>query len=187
MFIVATRWLMIGHFFLPQRREIQGRLRMRLDAIDYFLICLVRYPTVYNNCLSKSTSSSDGHFSRSLTKTSSDILRDSGCLAWVQGVPYLVTLLEYFNDILLSKSKGNINGLASTPGGSFVVVQERDVVKQRLKELLVLLAIDYWIDTGMILHYNQYMAPIYRKMVNSVVTGGIPCKFSTSKAQYCKL
>lgn len=150
---------------------------MRLDAIDYFFICLVRYPTVYNHCLSKSSSSPSDGYNRGFNKTASDMLRENGCLSWAQGVPYLVLLLEYFNDVLLSKSKTSVNGLASTPGGSFVVVAERESVKFRLKELLILLAIDYWIDTGMVLHYNQYMAPTYRKMVNSVVSGGIPRKF----------
>ncbi len=95
-------------------------------------------------------------------------------MAWARGVPYFALLLEYFNDILLSKSKGCNNGTASTPGGSILVVPEREGSKDRLKELFLLLAIEFWIDTAMILHYNQYMAPIYRKMVNSVVPGGIP-------------
>jgi hypothetical protein len=134
---------------------------MRLEAVEYFLLCLVRFPTAY-----------------SLTVPLTD---DVELLNWVKGNPHLVLLKKYLEDAFTSSTSTSqaLGGLSAptTPGGSFnaFMLAQKDATRKRLRDLFLFLMIDYWMELP-VLHFNHHMASTYRKAINSTVAGGSLCK-----------
>ena len=121
-------------FAMKKLAKQEPRKSFQLSAIEYFIVCLLRYPIV-QPLNSLAIFPIDGWESLSANSVAS----------WIQTSPYFYLLSQYLNRYLV-QSGGMING------GIGVSYGTRDAV---IAELLVRLAVDQWIDIVPVVRVNH--------------------------------
>lgn len=133
---------------------------LMLDAMEYFLICLLRYPTANNFQFLNSKIS----ISNAQQKDVVDMLHNRGIKNWSNGVPYMTIILEYFQHLLTgnfgSSAIGTLAGSEATSSGS-------ETFNERYRELFLRLAVEYWIDCATVIRYEHHKVVHYRNIFTS--------------------
>lgn len=159
------------HFFvIYQRNHISNKAALLLDAMEYFLVCLLRYPTISHNMLAPADSSASTSSSSPSRSSPLDVLQNRGVSSWIRGMPYLALLQEYLMEyipIAQANQQGNGEAGASTVGGTDSSGNdnglELDAQRLRYRELFVQLAVAYWIDCSVILKSDHHKIGVLRK------------------------
>ena len=118
--------------------------RITLQPFEYFIMCLVRYPTIIDdifkvNSNSVSYNQANRNATASNDKSVVHVLRSRGSQAWIGRIPYfciLIKHIEYFiplTDPLLSPSK------TSEGRSNFIKLSEK-------AEFFVRMATEFWMD-----------------------------------------
>eukprot|EP01038_Epipyxis_sp_PR26KG_P013993 gene13993-18766_t len=159
----------VGFQTSQQSNTIDIPQSVLVHATEYFMICLARYPTLNDRPFSSSSSGTtatlfDGNSLMrektnlgSLSTSNSDdsnqfyTLLKKGIFGWILGCPYL-TILEYYFDEFLSISEGSIN-----------VSNHTTVRREVYRELLLRLAIEYWMDIAMVIRMNHGAVADHRR------------------------
>ena len=120
--IISTFFLFL---YLQNVAKQEQRKSFQLSAIEYFIVCLLRYPTV-SPANSLAVKNIDGFESLSADAVGT----------WAQSSPYFYLLSKYLNHYLCRSDVGN--------GGGGVSYGARD---SAMAEFFIRIAIDAWIDT----------------------------------------
>ncbi len=149
-----------------------------VNALDLFLIALVRYPTVAHDWLLRSISTSVGMGTMSVTsnysmKSPSEILRKKGCIGWFSSGYYLHLLRDFVEQLLINP---DINDKDLNQPYSFY------------KRTLFYLIVTTWIDLATVAHTQHYQVSKYRKLMTvqneNKLKGKVNRKIKMSKMKY---
>lgn len=151
-----------------------------MDAVEYFLVCMLRYPTI-SHTIFLAPDTTVGTSSSTISRTSPlDTLQNRGVSAWIRGLPYLALLQEYLKEYIPIAQAAQLSGDLSggTPTANTVEGNglELDTQRLRYRELFVQLAVAYWIDCAVILKSDHHKVGVLRK----AMTGG-PAASSAGK------
>eukprot|EP00596_Hydrurales_sp_CCMP1899_P003475 CAMPEP_0119045096 /NCGR_PEP_ID=MMETSP1177-20130426/36931_1 /TAXON_ID=2985 /ORGANISM="Ochromonas sp, Strain CCMP1899" /LENGTH=850 /DNA_ID=CAMNT_0007016243 /DNA_START=41 /DNA_END=2590 /DNA_ORIENTATION=- len=152
---------------LPLQRSARDDVTLTLDSSEYFLVCLLRYPTTDTDAQGGSRLSSLATVSNvthpltqqsAAQKSAIGVLRSHGSKEWLKTSPYLVLLDDFLSAVALTPrgGGGQSPGLA---GGSQLSLSLNSDLKYHSKngKLLICLACEYWMDTATIVrHHSEY-------------------------------
>lgn len=129
---------------------------LRLDANEYFLFCLVRYPTLSHH-LSPFANLQVGPVSAGAHGPPSMVVRERGCYAWAQHLPYLNILQAYLQEYFPFDPANDIQSTSLVPSGKGP--------GSRYKELFLRLITEYWINSANVVHKDFDKLATYRKQL----------------------
>jgi hypothetical protein len=122
---------------------------LRLEAKDYLIVCLLRYPllTHYLGATTITTTST------TKINTPSQVLRqhNNNPLQWIRTSPYFVLLASYLDLQAYFSPTGTIANI------------------DRSQEVALRLAGEYWLCSGYVLHRDFHKAADYRRMLRGEV------------------
>jgi hypothetical protein len=152
-----------------------------LDAIEYFFVCLLRYPTLSNAQVStERTAATDNIYGRpyypsTARSTPTEILQNRGVSAWVRGVPYLVLLQEYLREYVPvsvpADSEAPTTSATQRKIDNQMVSEHEALQQQRYRELFLHLAVAYWLDSPLILKTDHHKLGVLRRQLAGGVAG----------------
>eukprot|EP01032_Pedospumella_encystans_P010074 gene10074-11805_t len=177
-----------------QRSHIAHKSALLLDAVEFFLICMLRYPTTSHTLLAphstvpefmSSSAQNGGRFNPL------DTLHNRGPGAWMRGLPYLALLNEYFklylpidgsnrsstNDSYRNNNNGAAGDSANTPlasnstGASTRNLVEQTALEAQHAQLFVHLAVAYWVDCALVLRREHGQLGLWRRLLTNVSSG----------------
>ena len=179
MLLLSTVVLIfVGNVCDLQRNNVTLKSALVLDSFEYFLVCLLKYPTTSHSVLSAEGGGVAGRFSPV------DLLLTRGVGSWSRGVPYLALLQEYLKEFLPLQNSGNTSagaalaGIAGTTEGGATGAAtdiagsgggplEQDALRLRYSELFVQLAAAYWIDVALLVKCEHDRVNVLRKLLNN--------------------
>jgi hypothetical protein len=153
-----------------------------LDAIEYFFVCLLRYPTLSNAQVStERTAATDNIYGRAYypstaRSTPTEILQNRGVSAWVRGVPYLVLLQEYLREYVPVPVPADSEGATTTSAtprknDNQMVSEHEALQQQRYRELFLHLAVAYWLDSPLVLKTDHHKLGVLRRQLAGGAAG----------------
>lgn len=139
---------------------------VKLDATEYFIFCLTRFPALYNHLSPFANFMSPGGQSSSMLNNSTScpyfgppsvVLRSRGIYAWTGTLPYLAVLLAYLREFFPHMRTSEISSNAS---------QQSMVIQQsKTKELFLRIAVEYWANSAYVVHVEFNQLSAYRRQL----------------------
>jgi hypothetical protein len=179
-------FLLLSLTFVPrithQRNHVVHKNALLLDAIEYFFVCLLRYPTLSNAQVStERTAATDNIYGRAYypstaRSTPTEILQNRGISAWARGVPYLVLLQEYLREYVpvpVPADSGGTTTTSATPrkNDNQMVSEHEALQQQRYRELFLHLAVAYWLDSPLVLKTDHHKLGVLRRQLAGGAAG----------------
>lgn len=150
-----------------------------MDYFSYFLFCLMRYPLFCGDVkTSQQLFTAPNQPGGGMSPV--DCLHRFGVSKWTEGAAYLTLVQDFIRHYFReSSSSRSSNGGASSSSrrqtdssddSSDRLNNEATLTKQRRRELLVRLAIEFWIDLGCVVRFNHHKVASYREQLSSFNT-----------------